>query len=109
MPALRPRWWTDPGAAAVALAAALAVLVAWPRLQVPMNWDATHVYLPMARQLLSEGLAFFSDPASVRMAPFTYVYPAIFAGEAGSVRRANVMLFAVIVILVAAAAWTAHS
>src|SRR3954465_2007963 len=74
-----------------------------------MNWDATHVYLPMAQQLLSRGLAFFSDPASVRMAPFTYVYPAIFAGDAEWVRHANVMLFAVIVILVAAAAWTAHS
>jgi hypothetical protein len=94
---------------AIAFAALLAVALAWPLTAAPMNWDAVHVYLPMARELLARGVAFLADPASVRMAPMAYVYPALLGGDGVLVRHANLALFAGVVAMVGAAAWTAHS
>ncbi|HZZ91646.1 MAG TPA: glycosyltransferase family 39 protein [Usitatibacter sp.] len=93
---------------AIALAAVVAIVSAGPRLALPPSWDASHVYLPMARELLAKGLAFFALPESVRMPPVAYAYPALLGAHEHLVRAANLGLFAGIVVLLAAAAWT-HS
>ena len=89
----------------IALAMLLAGLHVRLHLGREMNWDATHVYLPMARRLLDEGLAFFARPESVRMPPLAYAWPALLgAGDVG-VRTVNAALFPLLAALAAAAAW----
>jgi len=88
---------------------ALAILLAWMRVRMnlvrEMNWDAIHVYLPMARRLLDEGLAFFSRPESVRMPPLAYAWPALLGAGGTVVRTFNAALFPAIVAFAAVAAW----
>jgi hypothetical protein len=90
----------------------VAVLLAWARVRLhlvrEMNWDATHVYLPMARRLLGEGLGFFARPDSVRMPPVAYAWPALLGAGDVIVRTVNAALFPAVAALAAGAAWT-HS
>jgi len=84
------------------------VVSAAPRLKLPANWDATNVYLPMARALLEHGLGYFAQSRSVHMPPLSYAWPALLGGNEHVARVANLALFPLIVVLVASAAWT-HS
>jgi len=90
----------------------VAVLVAWLRVRLhlgrEMNWDATHVYLPMARRLLAEGTTFLATPESVRMPPLAYAWPALLGAGDTLVRTVNAAMFPALAALAAAAAWT-HS
>src|SRR5882672_11211910 len=90
---------------AMGLAAALIV----PRLALPVSFDASHSYLPMARRLLAEGLAFLHRPESLFYAPLAYVYPALLGASEPLVRWANIALYLATLILAFLVARDAHS
>ena len=59
----------------------------------PEPYDATHTYFPAARRLLSEGFLFFIDRESYRVAPLTYIWPALWQLDVEAIRVANAGLF----------------
>jgi hypothetical protein len=88
---------------------ALAAGLAYPRLHLPVSFDGAHMYLPMARRLLGEGLAYLARPESLAMGPFAYIYPALLGASEKLVRVANVALFCATAALAFQAAARAHS
>jgi hypothetical protein len=99
-------------ATALLLAAALATLGV---LQVPMvaashgDFDALHLYLPLARGLLADGLAFFANPDSLQAPPFSYVYPALLGASLPAVKLANGLLSGLTLLAIFRGAWLVHS
>jgi len=95
--------------AAVAVATALAAWLVAPRMRLPIGFDGLHVYLPMARSFLAEGLAFLRKPESLVTAPLAYLYPALLGASEAAVRWANVALFCATLVLAYLALRIAHS
>lgn len=77
--------------------------------QSGQEFDAIQTYLPMARRLLAEGLAYFAQEQSIQMPPFAYVWPAIFGGELAAVKLANYLLSGATLLLVFRTARVLHS
>ena len=65
------------------------------------DFDAVHVYLPLAKRLLAEGPAFFASEASIQAPPFSYGWPALLGGELLTVKRVNFAMSGVLLLLVA--------
>ncbi len=61
--------------------------------ELPIPHDAVHTYLPAAKRLMTEGIAFFLDRESYRMAPLAYVWPALWELSFDAMRLANAALF----------------
>lgn len=76
---------------------AIALALNW-HLQAPYlghteeDWDAIHLYQPLARGLLENGVSFFAQEASLRAPPFSYAYQAMFGASLPPVRWANLVL-----------------
>ena len=94
----------------------LAILLAlnwallYPRLASPdQDWDAVHVYLPMASKLLAVGLGYFGQQASVEMPPFAYIWPALLGAQLGTVKVVNLLLSGATLVLVWRTGWLLHS
>jgi 4-amino-4-deoxy-L-arabinose transferase-like glycosyltransferase len=94
----------------------LAILLAlnwallYPRLASPnTDWDATQVYLPMAARLLSEGLGYFGQQASIEMPPFSYIWPALLGAKLEAVRMTNFLLSGATLVLIWRTGWVLHS
>jgi 4-amino-4-deoxy-L-arabinose transferase-like glycosyltransferase len=73
------------------------------------DFDAVHTYLPMARQLLADGLGYFATEASIHMPPFAYIWPALFGAELGTVKTVNFLLSGATLVLVFRTGWLLHS
>jgi hypothetical protein len=86
-------------AAAVALAAALGVIGALHHYRpgVVMG-DARAYYLPYARDFLERGLAVLADPKSLKLAPLSYLYPALLGADPGRIQLVNVALYAALFV-----------
>ena len=61
--------------------------------------DAQNVYLPYARALLTDKLAFFWDARSLRVAPMAYIYPAFFGANPAAIKIGNMMLSCLTVLI----------
>lgn len=110
MSATRAGAWRHAVAAGLVIAAiALAMGLIRPLFAKPVSWDATHVYLPMARSVIADGWAFMQRPESLMAAPLSYVYPALLGAGEVTVRWANVALFAALIALAFFATRRAHS
>jgi hypothetical protein len=76
----------------------LACLTGWRfialNLHAPLQWDARYTYLPAARALLEQGWAFILSPASCRVAPLGYLWPALWGADSTAIRIANMGLWA---------------
>jgi len=76
----------------------LACLTGWRfialNLHAPLQWDAQYTYLPAARALLEQGWAFVLTPASCRVAPLGYLWPALWGADPVAIRIANMGLWA---------------
>ncbi|MGZ5079866.1 MAG: ArnT family glycosyltransferase, partial [Usitatibacter sp.] len=97
-------------AAAVAAALALHWFLLYPYLaRADHDFDAVHMYLPLAQRLLAEGFAFFGTEASIQMPPFSYAWPALFGAKLASVKMANFLLSGATLVLVFRTAWLLHS
>src|SRR5258708_3314015 len=95
----------------IALAAVVAIGVAWvlPLLTLPASFDALHMYLPMARRLLSEGPEYLQRHESLAYAPVAFVFPALFGADEAAVRWASVALYGASIAAAFFAARSAHS
>lgn len=67
----------------------------------PVHTDALNTYLPAARALLDQGWAFLGTPASYRVVPLGYAWPALWGADPVWIRWANCGLWAGCVL----AAW----
>jgi len=85
-------------ALAVALAYAAWKLIA--RLSPDPEFDAREIYLPFARKLLDDPAAFLGSEQSAWVAPFTYIYPALFGADPLREKIAGIVLFLVLILLV---------
>jgi hypothetical protein len=61
--------------------------------------DAQNVYLPYARALLTDKLAFFWDARSLRVAPMAYIYPAFFGADPEVIKIGNMVLSCLTVLV----------
>lgn len=77
--------------------------------QSGQEFDATTTYLPMARRLLAEGLAYFAQEQSIQMPTFAYVWPALFGAEQGTVKLVNFIVSGATVFFVFRTARLLHS
>ncbi len=95
--------------AAVALAMALGVMWVAPGLHGPLSFDGGYAYLPMAKKLLADGVAYLHRPESLATGIMAYAWPAALGADEGLVRAANVLLYAASIALAFAALRAAHS
>ena len=86
----RDRRWHMAWLVPVLVLAAIRLAEIWGR---PTPHDAVYTYLPAAQRLTTEGLAFFLDPESYRMAPLAYIWPALWQLDQDAIRLANGALF----------------
>jgi hypothetical protein len=95
--ALRPAHWRIPGQIHL-IWPLLACVAGWwfivLRLYAPLQWDAQFTYLPTARAFLKHGWAFLLTPASCRVAPLGYLWPALWGADPAWIRVANMALWA---------------
>ena len=97
-------------AAAIAVALALHGGLLWPYLaRTHADFDALHLYFPLAEALLRGGLAFLADERSLQAPLFSYAYPALLGAALGKLKLANYLLSLVLLLIVARVAWLAHS
>jgi len=64
------------------------------RLHAPLEWDSMFTYLPAARAFLEQGWGFLLTPASCRVAPLSYLWPALWGADPVWIRIANMALLA---------------
>lgn len=60
--------------------------------QVEIPFDSLHTYLPLARQLLDEGIRVFSNPDAYKVAPGTVVYMALAGADPTDIKSANLAI-----------------
>jgi 4-amino-4-deoxy-L-arabinose transferase-like glycosyltransferase len=73
------------------------------------DWDAVHLYQPLAKGLLEGGASFFTQEASLRAPPFSYGYQALLGASLPPVRWANLVLSALTLCLLFRCGWLLHS
>jgi hypothetical protein len=73
------------------------------------DFDAIHLYFPLAQGLIDQGWRFFADPRSVQAPPFSYAYPALLGVSMHAVKAANAILSGVTLLAVFRSAWLMHS
>ena len=100
------------GLAYFLLAAAMATQLywTWPDLEGPAeDFDAVHFYLPVARELLAQGLAFFAQERSIHAPPLSYLYPALMGPTLENLKAANLVLSLATLVMVFRTGWLMHS
>lgn len=99
-------------AAAVALAIAIALHYYWLSPWIfgaTDDFDAVHLYIPLASELIAQGIRFFADERSVQAPPFSYIYPALIGPSVDRLKVANAVLSGVTLVLVFRSAALLHS
>lgn len=99
-------------AAAVAVAAAAALHLAWtwPYTRLAHHdFDALHLFFPLAAELASQGLAFLADERSTQAPFFAYFHAALFGRSLETLKAVNAGLSVATLLLAARVAWLAHS
>lgn len=61
--------------------------------------DTQNTYLPYAHALLTDKLAFFGDARSLRVAPMSYIYPALFGADPEVIKIGNTVLSCILVLI----------
>jgi hypothetical protein len=82
----------------------------WPHVATAdHDFDALHLYFPLAQGLAEQGLGFFLDERSIQAPPFAYVYPLLFGRDLDTLKHANALLSGLTLLLVFRSAWLLHS
>lgn len=103
------RQWKAPHGLALAAAVAWSAVDLQRTMQPAPEFDAQHVYLPLARALLQQGPAALSDPATLAVAPFSFTYMALLGANVGAIKVAGIVLFLALLALAARIGTLAHS
>ena len=69
------------------------------RFHNPVMFDPQYTYLPAAKSLIEQGWSFFASPASYRVAPLTYLWPALWGADPSSIRIAHMGIWTACVCL----------
>ena len=77
--------------------------------QTGQDFDAIHLYTPLARRWLAEGWPFLLAQESLQAPPFSWLYPALFGADITSIKIANVVLSCLLLAAVFRAAMLCHS
>ena len=86
--------------ALLAIAIAINAYSAFERFSyTALDFDASHYYIPYAKQLLSQGFDFFAEEKSLRYPPMAYVYPALLGADQVTVKLFNIFLSCLVVLL----------
>lgn len=91
------------GVAAAILVAALAWNAAtlWPWLaRADTDFDALHLYFPLAKELSLQGFAFFAQERSLQAPPFAYAWPALVGAELARMKLVNLALSGLALLMV---------
>lgn len=100
VPLRAQRWFALAWLAWVMYAAVRRLHHAFPQPDAPLNGDAFWTYLPNARKLLEHPWAFLTtDPASYHVAPWGYVWAALWGADPVRIQWANCALFLACVLL----------
>ncbi len=95
---------------ALALVLGLHYYWLWPYLgDTRDDFDAVHLYQPLARELLSAGASFFGNSRSLEAPPFSYGYHALLGASLPAVRWANFVLSGFTLCLLFRSGWLLHS
>ena len=82
----------------------------WPYFGDTRNeFDALHLYQPLARELLGAGVSFFGSARSLEAPPFSYGYHALLGASLPAVRWANFVLSGFTLLLLFRSGWLLHS
>ena len=73
------------------------------------DFDAVHLYLPLGRELVAQGWAFFADPRSVQAPPVSFIYPMLYGGSIERIKVGNLLLSGLTLLLVFRSAALSHS
>ncbi len=73
------------------------------------EFDAVHLYLPLARELVGQGWSFFADPRSLQAPPLSFIYPALYGGSIERIKVGNLLLSGATLLLVFRSAALLHS
>jgi 4-amino-4-deoxy-L-arabinose transferase-like glycosyltransferase len=84
------------------------MLIHWST-QTPFDFDAIATYLPMAKQFLAEGPRFLLTERAVNVPPFSFLFPALFGGEATIQRQVNMGLSVLVILLLFRTGFVMHS
>lgn len=73
--------------------------------RLPTQYDAEHTYLPAARAFFEQGWSFMLTPASYRVVPLGYLWPALWGANPDWIRAANMALWAGCALFLWRATW----
>ena len=73
------------------------------------EFDAVHLYLPAARELLAQGPAFFLQERSIHSPPLAYAWPMLVGASVERFELANAVLSGIVLLLVFRCAQLMHS
>lgn len=91
-------------------ALALHLWMVWPYTRLHgYDFDAIHLYFPLARGFLAQGLSFFAQEQSLQAPPFSYLYPALIGLDLDRLRMTNAASSGVTLLLAARTAQLACS
>ncbi|HEX4857959.1 MAG TPA: glycosyltransferase family 39 protein, partial [Usitatibacteraceae bacterium] len=109
-PSWRSRLAFAAGWTVIAAAAAWLVinLAGWSS-TTPFDFDAKKYYIPYAQRFLAEGWAFFADPKSVHVPPFSFLFAALTGAELGLQKAIGIGLSLATLLMVARMAMVVHS
>lgn len=101
---------TAAAAAALVAAATLHLFLLWPYTRLDhQDFDALHLFFPLAAELAGKGVAFLAEERSTQAPLFAYLYPALFGRSLPVIKAANALLSLLTLFLVFRTAWLAHS
>ena len=103
-----PPGWLTPAILGLILAGHYGVLAR--SLSGPIEeFDAVHLYLPLGRELVAQGWAFFADPRSLQAPPLSFIYPMLYGGSIERIKVGNLLLSGATLLLVFRSGALLHS
>lgn len=73
------------------------------------DFDALHLYFPLARGLLEHGIGFFATEKSVQAPPLSFIYPALVGATLPALKAANALLSGITLLAVFRSGCLLHS
>lgn len=107
-------WMERESSVATALLLAMALAIHYCTLapylgRTENDFDAVHLYFPLARGVLEGGIGFFATEKSLQAPPFSFLYPALLGATLPALKVANALLSGITLLAVFRSGWLLHS